>query len=467
MLLQPSAYERTPIAELLRAAGDGIVGLDQRWVRSILNRPEEAATAILAYGIHPPEESRVQIDIDLLNLLTQLPAADPVDYICALLREGLTEIPDNLLFLARRSGTRIVEPLLEVYRGLEEEDAGEVSFLLAALGVRDQRLLDVFVERLEFDMEDGAILLGLYGDPAGIPHLERFSAEVGKNREVDFALEQLRHPGQMPTEETAMDFLADYPAEALPEFDALTDEEILAVALTHEDKPARLAALDILEDLDTENTLEPDGVIALAQSEEAIELRASAFRVLARMKRYKRAQEAAESALRNPALEPALRAAALIALLPGGLKPAEIQAFIEQFLAIPAARPDAVQAMWRSELGVYRARFGDLLNDSDLAVRRQAVRGAGVTGDVTAVGKLRPLLRDADLREDALFAYSMALPSDVSPSRMRSLFTRIEKDAGGLDGEEARQVGMALDMRLMAAGKPPVFFPDDEDEDDQ
>jgi len=38
------------------------------------------------------------------------------------------------------------------------------------------------------------------------------------------------------------------------------------------------------------------------------------------------------------------------------------------------------------------------------------------------------------------------------------LYTRIEKEAGGLNSDEATSVGIALDMRLEAAGKDPVFF---------
>jgi hypothetical protein len=463
MLIQPRNYDQTSVAELLRAAGEGLVGIDLRWVRSILSRPDEAIPAILEYGQNPPEDARVQIDIDLLNLLTQLPEADCVDYLAQLLREGLTELPDSLMFLAKRAGAAALEPLLDVYADLDEADAGEVSFLLAGLNVRDERLLNLFIERLEFDMEDGAILLGLYGDPAAIPHLERYSAEVGKNRDLDFALEQLRNPQPAAADDSPLDFLEDYDETGMPEFEALSDAEILQLAVEHEDEEVQLGALEVLEDLDLESSLRPAGLIALAEGDATAAVRAAAFRALARMNRHKEVREAAGRVLDDTNAPKQVRAGALITLLPKHVDEARIRTLVAEFLADPDSRPDAVQAMWRSELGDYHSGFGALMDDPSLEVRRQAARGAGVTQDTTAVGKLRGLLKDSGMRRDALFAYALAVPSDVSPSRMRSLFTRIEKEAGGLDSDEGSSVGMALDMRLTAMGKPAIFFPDDDE----
>jgi hypothetical protein len=56
-----------------------------------------------------------------------------------------------------------------------------------------------------------------------------------------------------------------------------------------------------------------------------------------------------------------------------------------------------------------------------------------------------------------LFAYALAIPTEVSRSRMKGLFTRIEKDAQGLSEMEEELVQTALDERLLLAGKEPVF----------
>jgi len=67
------------------------------------------------------------------------------------------------------------------------------------------------------------------------------------------------------------------------------------------------------------------------------------------------------------------------------------------------------------------------------------------------------LLKDEDLREDALFAYALAIPGKDSPAFLRSLLKKIETEAGGFSEEEEEIVRTALDERLRAAGKPPIF----------
>jgi HEAT repeat protein len=463
MPLQPSQYPATPVEQLLVQAGLGRVGLDQRWIAALTARPTEAVPALVAYGLNPPEDSRLQLDSDILNLLAAMPVGDPMDYVVSLLRDGFSEIPESMHAIARRAGAKAVDSLITLYRELEEEASSEVAFLLAGLGLRDERILAIILERLEFDMEDGAMLLGLYGDPAGIPALEKLSIELGKNRELDFALEQLR-VGSGEIFESEIDHLSEYPDTASPEFEVLEDDEIVEFATQHEDESVRLAALDVLEDLELpQSAVIP--LIQLASGEDSVPVRAAAFRALARLNQIEEVRALADATLENTSTPAAIRAASLITLLPESISATRLREHVENFLANPESRADAVHAMWRSREASYNTRFGALLEDPDLAVCRQAVRGAGVCGDVTAIGKLRDLMMDEDLRKDAIFAYAMAVPSDISASRVRSLYTRIEKEAGGLNRDEATSVGIALDMRLEAAGKDPVFFSSEEEEE--
>lgn len=462
MPLQPSQYASTAVKTLIQQAGLGRVGMDQRLIRAITSRPDEAAGALVTYGLNVPDDARLQLDADILNLLATVPARKSMDYVANLLRDGFTEIPESMLEITRKAGAGAIDTLVNLYRELDEESSSEVAFLLAGLGLKDDRIFAIILERLEFDMEDGVMLLGLYGDPAGIPHLEKLSLEVGKNREIDFALEQLRH---RPPEysDPVTDHLADYPEVSGPEFEVLDDDEIVEFATQHEEEAVRLAALDVLEDLELpQSAVIP--LIGLATGEDSIPVRAAAFRALARLNQIEEVRAVADATLGNLEAPAALRAASLITLLPDSVPAARLRVLVEEFLADSSSRADAVHAMWRSREASYGTRFGTFLDDPDLAVQKQAIRGAGVCGDVTAIGKLRDLMMDEDLRKDAIFAYAMAVPSDISASRVKSLFTRIEKEAGGLNRDEATSVGIALDMRLEAAGKDPVFFADEEDE---
>jgi hypothetical protein len=70
---------------------------------------------------------------------------------------------------------------------------------------------------------------------------------------------------------------------------------------------------------------------------------------------------------------------------------------------------------------------------------------------------LRRFFDDEELRADALFAYTLAIPGETTKGRVRNLFNREEKDAGGLSPHEEELVKAALDERLALAGKEPYF----------
>ena len=105
----------------------------------------------------------------------------------------------------------------------------------------------------------------------------------------------------------------------------------------------------------------------------------------------------------------------------------------------------------------FRDYFARHLDDPDLEVRRSAVWGVGYYGLRGELDHLRKLFEHDELRSDAIFAYALALPTEISRGRMKGLLARIEKDAHGLSEMEEELVKTALDERLMLAGKEPVF----------
>jgi len=113
--------------------------------------------------------------------------------------------------------------------------------------------------------------------------------------------------------------------------------------------------------------------------------------------------------------------------------------------------------MWRSLDPEFGPFFPAHLDDDDVDLRRVALRGVGVNAMTSELGRVRALLQDEDVREDALFAYALAAPGKDSPAFLRSVLNKIAKEAGGLSEEEDEIVRLALDERLRAAGKPPAF----------
>jgi hypothetical protein len=135
----------------------------------------------------------------------------------------------------------------------------------------------------------------------------------------------------------------------------------------------------------------------------------------------------------------------------------EVREAIIQLYEQPQARAKALEAMWRSLNPAFRDYFSPHLDDADLEIRRGALWGIGYYGIKSELDRVRKLFEDEDLRSDALFAYALAMPAEISRGRMKGLLARIEKDAQGLSEMEEELVKTALDERLLLAGKEPVF----------
>jgi hypothetical protein len=98
------------------------------------------------------------------------------------------------------------------------------------------------------------------------------------------------------------------------------------------------------------------------------------------------------------------------------------------------------------------------LDDPNTEVKGAALVGVGMLRLPGQLGRVKEFFSDSELRGVAAIAYAGAFPARDTPAEMRSLFRKIEKLAGGLDPDEAELVEMALDNRLVAAGKGPAFY---------
>ena len=71
----------------------------------------------------------------------------------------------------------------------------------------------------------------------------------------------------------------------------------------------------------------------------------------------------------------------------------------------------------------------------------------------------------ATLREDALFAYAIAMPGETTRGRIRGMLRKIDGLAD-LDAAETDLVMFALDERLRLNGLAPVFAEEEEEEEE-
>ena len=123
--------------------------------------------------------------------------------------------------------------------------------------------------------------------------------------------------------------------------------------------------------------------------------------------------------------------------------------------------------MWRSLWKPYAQFFPRHLEDPNKEILRQAIRGAGYFQLTRYTDKIAGYFdRDddlEDLREDALFAYALAMPGETTRGRIRGMLRKIDSIAH-LSSSEAELVMFALDERLRLAGLDPVFATADDSE---
>jgi len=141
-----------------------------------------------------------------------------------------------------------------------------------------------------------------------------------------------------------------------------------------------------------------------------------------------------------------------------------VRRLIAAFYESTATKAAALEAMWRTRDSAYESYMSPNLRHDNLDIRREAVHGVAVYPISSSAIELVPLFEDAELREEALFAYAIAAPAKVNPKSMLRFFDEIERKAGGFDAGEYHTVATALDRRLEIEEFDPVFLPGEEGE---
>jgi hypothetical protein len=415
--IPPDDYARRGAAELLGAAECGTVAFDHRLLRVLL----DDLSGVAAYANANPEST---LTAELLSIFCHAPTAEALPFLVDLARELRDEMPEELIEAFARLGEPALHPLLELYSEFRDEP-GDIPTAIAFLKVRDERTDAIFNSLPE---EDADFLRDIAGGEGGF---EEF------------------------------DIFAHYPPEAAPYLRGLSAPERLEF-LSSPDRGHRLAALATFFDRD----VEPEAaarIAGLAREDADAEVRGVAW-------------EALEGALDDdPALlkemaarlaDPSVAGAERAGLAVGLARKREacdFDAAVEQLYAEPATRARALQAMWRSFDRKWASHASRAVDDPDPEVVEQALLACGYCQSAADAGRIEKYFDDQDLRDTALFAYALCAPVDVTRSRMKQLFRRIEELAGGLTSEEAATVEQAIDLRMEMHGLRPVFGEDGEE----
>ncbi len=461
MPLDPDKLLEATPAEVLEAAAKARLGLDHRFLHALIDRQAEALPAVLSFGQRDRGADKVDLSLELIAILRYWRAPEAVPFLVQFIREDPEDVPDDVVITLVDNAPLALEPLLQLYAELEEDDGGEVAFILATLGLRDERILKLLIDRLEFDLSDTVLLLEMYGDPAAADAIEQHAATLGESdeelkQEIAVMLAALRSGAEEDREfdREPFDIWELYPEKADLPVDLLDDEERQEL-LEHTSPAVRAvaAASFFNQSLTREQRVV---LLRLAQHDEVTTVRARAWEALIDATDEPEVAAAMLAAMRNPALPLEERGGLMVGLAPETDRN-EVRTAIADLYKNPAARAKALEAMWRSIHPSFRGYFAPHLADPDLEVRRAALWGVGYYGLKSELDKVRRLFNDEELRTDALFSYALAIPTEISRGRMKGLLQRIEKDAHGLSEIEEELVKAALDERLMLAGKEPVF----------
>jgi hypothetical protein len=450
------------VVELLRAAAAGRVGVDRRLVQSILDQPD-AANQVLAFSREARDGHRLDLDPLLIDLFRYWKSEEALDFYVDVVRRQPEEIGDDLIEAFLPFGEKAVEPLLALYEELGEEQSGDVAFLLAGLRVRDPRVLALLLERLQFDAGDGAFLLGLYGDKAALPALEGMLAEIPKEDtelrlELERSIELLDSPEPQYVPEP-FDILKEYPKTELPAFDLLPDSERIEM-LGSDDALIRAGAAHSFfnEDLSPQTR---DKLLAMAEADPELKVRMQAWESLSGASEQTPIQNALMATLADDSKPVEERGAAAVGLFAFADKDVARRGIEALYELGGQARAKALEAMWRSLWEPYAKYFARHLDETEeISILRQALRGAGYFRLTKYAEKIASYFdREGDLatlRDDALFAYALAMPGETTRGRIRGMLRKIDSLAD-LDQTETDLVMFALDERLRLNGLSPVF----------
>jgi hypothetical protein len=467
LIFDPDRLPTVPVYHLLEAASIGYLAVDHRFLHAILDQPERSIPDLVRFAAEDRDQDPVLLDDQLLDIFRAIGMPEAIPFYVKLVLEDPAEIEDDLVEAFVQLGAASVEPLLELLKQLPDDDPGEVPFVLSILRVRDDRILDALISRLEHDPVDAAVCLEIYGDRKAIPALKAVLAETPPfdptYHQIKSLLARLEsNVEHVPEISEPFDIWELYPERDAPPLELVSEDDRLAM-LDVASAELRADVVESFRNTDLSNKVRAR-ILAVAKNDPDPSVRGECWETFGDLVDEPEIRRAMLAVLADPAAALEEKAGAAVALAQQIDNDVVFHA-IETLYADPRSRAKGLKAMVRS----FDRRFAGYppkhLDDADPEIRRQAIWGVGYMKLAAEAPRLEAFFDQEDFRSDALFAYALSTPGDSSRGHIRSLLKKVDEVAGGLKPEEEELVQIALDQRLMLAGMKPVFF--DEDFDDE
>ena len=446
--------------------------MDHRFLHALVDQPQAAIPDLLRFAAEDREQDPVNLEAVLLDVFRHLRTPDAMPFYVDRIRRNPLTVPDELVEAVVPLGAGALEPLLGLMQDLGKEDPGDVPFILASLGVRDERIFQTLIRFLDEDVLGAALCLEIYGDRAAIPALEaaltRCPADDRRTRSlIESAIRILALPLSLPGHvEEPFDIWEQYPDKESPEFDLLSEEDRLAMlASDSAELRAEAAASYASSEIPDKARAK---LLELAKTDPDTKVRGACWQTLGEISQEPEIRRVMLAVIANAEAAREERGGAAIGLARSSDDPIVFHA-IEDLYQDPRSRAMALKAMSRSMDRRFAAYPPRHLDDPDPEILGQAIWAAGYLNLSAEAPRLEKFFDHEKLRSPALFAYALAVPGETSRGRARALLRKIEQVADGFDEDEADLVRLALDQRLMLRGYEPVFFSEDSggDEEDE
>ncbi|HEY6393087.1 MAG TPA: SEC-C metal-binding domain-containing protein [Bryobacteraceae bacterium] len=468
LVFDPDRLQTVPVYQLLEAASHAYLGIDHRFLHAILDHPERSIPDLVRFAGEDHGQDTVFLDDQLLDIFRVIGTPQALPFYAKLVREDPAEIEDDLVKAFVQLGAASVDPLLALMQEFDGEDPGDVPFVLSVLRVRDDRILQVLIRRLEYNPGEAALCLEIYGDRKAIPALESALAGIPpgdpEHNRIKSLLGRLEsNLEHVPEPLEPFDIWELYPEKDSPPLELLGEDDCLAM-LDVASAELRGDIVESFRSADLSNNVRAR-ILALAKNDPDPAVRGECWETFGDIADEPEIRRAMLAVLADPAAAFEEKGGAAVALAQQVDNDAVFQA-IEELYADPRSRAKGLKAMVRS----FDRRFAGYppkhLDDADPEIRRQAIWGVGYMRLAGEAPRLETFFDQDAFRSDALFAYALSAPADISRGRIRSLLKKVDEMAGGLKPEEEELVKIALDQRLMLAGMKAVFFEEELDDDE-
>jgi hypothetical protein len=460
LILDPAHLAEVPAYRLLEAAAAGYIGIDHRLLHAMVDRPEQSVPDLVRFAGEDHQNDTVNLDEQLVDIFRHLRTPAAVPFLVEVARRDPLNIDDDVVEALVQFAAEAVDPVLTLLEELDNAgaDAGDVPFLLSQLRVRDPRILSALTARLEAGDPEAALLLDMYGDPAGVPALQAALAQLPEESieavRIKAFIEDLSSPSAATEVEEPFDIWALYPKTDWPPLDVLDDEVRLEMLESGSSELRADVAAFYRSGEFTEKIAAR--LLEMAKSDPDLHVRGECWETLGEISNEPEIRRALLRVLSDAGTSVEEKGGAAVALAQQTDNAVVFQG-IENLYSDPRGRAKALKAMGRSFDKRFSAYPGKHLDDADGEIKRQAIWAVGFLNLQADAPRLTPFFDDDQFRSDALFAYALSVPGETSPGRIRSLLNKIDEAAGGFKPDEEELVEMALDQRLVLHGKKPVF----------